>query len=58
MKKLYAFIAAIVMSLSVANAQYYYLPYPNAGTNPGGLNTDNEYPFGGVGAPTGWTNIS
>ena len=58
MKKLYAFIAAFVMSLSVANAQYYYLPYPNAGTNPGGLNTDNEYPFGGVGAPTGWTNIS
>ena len=58
MKKIYAFIVAFVMSLTLANAQYYYLPYPNAGTNPEGLNTDNEYPFGGTGAPTGWTNIS
>jgi hypothetical protein len=58
MKKIYAFIVAFVMSLTLANAQYYYLPYPNAGTNPSGLNMDNEYPFGGTGAPTGWTNIS
>jgi hypothetical protein len=58
MKKIYAFIVAFVMSLTLANAQYYYLPYPNAGTNPGGLNMDNEYPFGGTGAPTGWTTIS
>jgi len=57
MKKLYAFIAAIVMSLSVANAQYYYLPYPNAGTNPGGLNVENEYPVAN-GLSSNWDIIS
>jgi len=57
MKKLYAFIVAFVMSLTVANAQYYYLPYPNAGTNPGGLNVENEYPVGG-GLSANWNPIS
>jgi hypothetical protein len=57
MKKLYAFIVAFVMSLTVANAQYYYLSYPNAGTNPGGLNVENEYPVGG-GLSANWTTIS
>lgn len=34
-------------------AQYYQIPYPNAGQNPGGLNTEDEYPVGG-GIPAGW----
>ena len=38
------------------NAQYYYFPHINAGQNPGGLNTDDEYPVGG-GQPAGWTSI-
>lgn len=57
MKKIYAFIVAFVMSLTLANAQYYYLPYPNAGTNPGGLNTETEYPVG-TGLSSSWTVIS
>jgi hypothetical protein len=57
MKKLYAFIVAFVMSLTVANAQYYYLPYPNAGTNPGGLNVENEYPVAN-GLSANWAVIS
>lgn len=57
MKKLYAFIVAFVVSLSVANAQYYYLPYPNAGTNPGGLNVDAEYPVAN-GLSSNWAIIS
>ena len=57
MKKIYAFIVAFVMSLTLANAQYYYLPYPNAGTNPGGLNVETEYPVG-TGLSSSWTVIS
>jgi hypothetical protein len=37
-------------------SQYYYIPNIDAGTNPGGLNTDGEYPVGG-GLPAGWTSI-
>jgi hypothetical protein len=38
-------------------AQYYYIPVTNnPGQNPGGLNTDDEYPVGG-GLTTGWTTI-
>ena len=29
-----------------AQAQYYYLSFPNAGHNPGNLNTDDEFPIG------------
>ena len=52
------FILAIVSMLTIqfALAQYYYVPYTNAGKNPGGLNTDTEYPPGG-GLASGWTNI-
>lgn len=39
-----------------AFSQYWILPNPNAGTNPGGINVDNEYPSGG-GLPAGWTII-
>jgi hypothetical protein len=57
MTKLYKLCLALVLLLSVqANAQYYYVPNIGAGTNPGGLNTDSEYPLGG-GLPSGWQNI-
>lgn len=39
-----------------AQAQYYYLPFPTAGQNPGGLNTELEYPSGG-GLSTNWDII-
>jgi hypothetical protein len=35
-------------------AQYWQIPNPNAGFNPGGLNADDEYPSGG-GLATTWT---
>jgi hypothetical protein len=49
----FLFVMAIGLSLS---AQYYYMPYINAGQNPGNLNQDNEYPVGG-GIPAGWITI-
>lgn len=55
MKKLLTLLAACCITLA-AQAQYYYLPFNAAGTNPGGLNTDGEYPVGG-GLPAGWTSI-
>jgi hypothetical protein len=36
-----------------ASAQYYYIPFLNAGSNPGGLNTEQELP----GAQAGWATI-
>lgn len=39
-----------------ASAQYYYIPFPGAGQNPGGLNTDSEYPVGG-GLAADWTTL-
>ena len=36
-------------------SQYYYTSASSPG-NPGGLNTDNEYPFG-AGLPGGWSVI-
>ena len=44
------------MAVSVGFSQYYYLPFVNAGVNPGGLNTDNEYPNGG-GLDASWSMI-
>ena len=52
MKKITILMMALFMSLFV-NAQYYYLSW-DLGQNPGGINTDNEYPVGG-GLPGGWT---
>ena len=46
----------IIAAISNAYSQYYYLPYEGLGKNPGGLNTDDEYPVGG-GLPAGWTTI-
>lgn len=45
----------LCLSLS-AGAQYYYNTYAAPGINPGGLNTDLEYPVGG-GLDPSWTTI-
>jgi len=50
-----AALALVLVSLPLS-AQYYYLPSTTNG-NPGGLNTDSEYPVGG-GLSTTWTTIS
>lgn len=55
MKKIY-FLFLLVSASAGAFAQYVYTPYLNANINPGGLNTDAEYPVGG-GLTTGWTSI-
>lgn len=56
MKKIYALLAALVLTVGAAQAQYYYVPYVNAATNPGGLNNDGEYPVGG-GLDASWSVI-
>lgn len=55
MKRL-LFLLSFLMVVAAANAQYYYVPNIGAGTNPGGLNTDDEYPNGG-GLDASWTMI-
>jgi len=60
MKKFTTLLAsALCLFTFSASAQYYYNAFPNAGTNPGGLNTDPEQPFGAVGvtAADGYTSI-
>lgn len=54
MKKLLLVFAGLAFSGMTASAQYWQIPNPNANTNPGGLNTDTEYPVGGGLAAT-WT---
>ncbi|HMN33676.1 MAG TPA: T9SS type A sorting domain-containing protein [Chitinophagaceae bacterium] len=54
-KKFTLFALAILCSFSLY-AQYYQIPYPSIGQNPGGLNTEDEYPVGG-GIPAGWTTL-
>ncbi|HNQ13018.1 MAG TPA: Omp28-related outer membrane protein [Bacteroidia bacterium] len=56
MKKIFTLLLFIMLSAGMVNAQYYYLPFINAGQNPGNLNNDTEYPVGG-GIPAGWTSI-
>lgn len=55
MKKLYTLVSAMCIA-ALGFSQYWYVPYVNAGQNPGGLNTDLEYPVGG-GLSTTWTTI-
>ena len=55
MKKLLYILFVFLLSQK-AEAQYYYIPFVNAGQNPGNLNSDPEFPFGG-GMATGWTNL-
>ncbi|KAB1063387.1 T9SS type A sorting domain-containing protein [Salibacter halophilus] len=57
MKKLTLLSLILFLSSSIATAQYYAVPFDQAGENPGGLNTDNEFPVGG-GLPGGWNTIS
>ncbi len=56
MKKIYALLAALVLTVGAAQAQYYYLPYVSAATNPGGVNTDLEYPVAG-GLDASWSVV-
>lgn len=55
MRKLLLCLAGLLL-INIAKAQYYYIPYPNQGENPGNLNSDGEYPVGG-GLPATWTTI-
>lgn len=55
MKKLYTLASAMCIA-ALGFSQYYYIPHIIAGQNPGGLNTDLEYPVGG-GLSTSWTTI-
>ncbi|MBK9637268.1 MAG: Omp28-related outer membrane protein [Bacteroidetes bacterium] len=57
MKKFNLLIAAFMFLTAAVNAQYYYVPYQNAGTNPGGLNSDSEFPAGTGGLDPSWTVI-
>lgn len=52
-KNLLMTIFASLLALQM-QAQYWQIPNPNAGINPGGLNNDDEYPVGGGLAAT-WT---
>jgi Secretion system C-terminal sorting domain len=49
-------LVSLLFALCTANAQYYYLPYPNAGQNPGNLNNDPELTFGS-GMAAGWKTV-
>lgn len=49
-------LCALALATAPLSAQYYYLP-STANGNPGGINTDSEYPVGG-GLATSWTTIS
>ncbi|MEQ8359260.1 MAG: hypothetical protein RH860_07205 [Cytophagales bacterium] len=55
MKKIILFTFFIAIGF-YASAQYFYLPPVNTGSNPGGLNNDDEFPFGG-GLDASWTQI-
>lgn len=53
MKKIFTLMIVLAFA-SIANAQYYYLPYLTAGQNPKGVNTDIEQPGP---PPSGWTDL-
>lgn len=55
MKKIF-FALSLIASFSIAQAQYWQIPNINASSNPGALNSDDEYPVGGGLAAT-WTTI-
>ena len=55
MKKFTA-LFVLFLTITFSYGQYYYVPHIAAGTNPGGLNNDPEYPVGG-GLPTSWTTV-
>jgi len=53
MKKFTLLMCVAVFASFSAHAQYYLNAFPNIGTNPGGINTDPEQPFGAAGVTTG-----
>jgi len=57
MNKIYKFLIAFILLSNVSTAQYYYVPFLNANTNPGGLNVDDEYPVGS-GLPATWITLT
>ncbi len=55
MKKfLLTLIAAVAIQIAVA--QYYYIPYPNAGKNPAAVNPDGENPYPSA-SNVGWSTL-
>ena len=56
MNKKLLFILSFALISNLVFAQYYYLPNTNNPGNPGGLNSDPEYP-NGSGMASGWTTI-
>ena len=55
MKKFTLLTICLLGLVSFNFSQYYYIPASTPG-NPGGLNTDSEYP-NGSGLPAGWSVI-
>ena len=55
MKKLITILVCLLGFTQFNFSQYFYIPASAPG-NPGGINTDNEYP-NGSGLPAGWTVI-
>ena len=56
MNKKLLFILSFSLISNLIFAQYYYIPNTNNPGNPGGLNSDPEYP-NGSGMAAGWTTI-
>ncbi|MBL7765276.1 MAG: T9SS type A sorting domain-containing protein [Chitinophagaceae bacterium] len=56
MKTLLLFPLTLLLWMGTAHAQYWQIPNPNANTNPGSINSDDEYPSGG-GLPAGWVTV-
>src|SRR6185436_20170427 len=54
MKKIFLLLLTWIITFVPAFGQYYCVPFLFNPGNPGGLNTDAEYPVGG-GLPAGWT---
>ena len=55
MKKIILLLASFFL-VPLAQAQYYYLPFPNSQQNPGNLNNDPEYAYGS-GLPADWATV-
>lgn len=55
MKKI-TLLFTLFMVVAISYGQYYYVPNVAAGQNPGGLNTDDEYPVGS-GLAASWLTI-
>lgn len=56
MKKITLFSFLMLFAFVQMQAQYWVADFPAPGQNPGGINTDAEYPVGG-GLPAGWVTL-